>query len=158
MTNKTKYINKAKAEYNSYNTDEWRRDYFNCDNGGYLVVSKQRIEQGKINKQEQKKYDKEYDMCRTLAQNGHKVEYLKITEGSFDIYLNEIAADLKKTSSHNNIVKDAKWAIKNQKAEIVVFELENETDMIHKEILQLKEKGIHGMYYFTHNKNEIYGF
>lgn len=137
MTDRTKYIKEAKAEYNSYGS-EWRRDYFNHDNGGYLVVNKQRIEQGNVNKQELEKYNKEYDMCRTLARNGYKVEYLKIIEGSFDIYLNGIAADLKKTAGSGNIIKYAKKAIREQGAEIVVFEFEEMTGKIWEELNKLK--------------------
>ena len=157
MSDRIEYIKKARAKYDSYD-GEWRRDYFNCDNGGYLVVNKQRIEQGQINKQEQKKYDKEYDMCQTLAQNGHKVEYLKITEGSFDIYLNEIAADLKKTSKSGNIAKYAKKAIREQGAKIVVFEFVNETEDVYTKLLKLSNNGIHGCFYFSDNKNSIYEF
>jgi len=102
------------------------------------VVNKQRIEQGNVNKQELEKYNKEYDMCRTLARNGYKVEYLKIIEGSFDIYLNGIAADLKKTAGSGNIIKYAKKAIREQGAEIVVFEFEEMTGKIWEELNKLK--------------------
>ncbi|GHU97317.1 hypothetical protein FACS1894156_8870 [Bacteroidia bacterium] len=44
-------------------------------------------------------------------QNGYKVEYLKMTENSFDIYLNGISTELKKTTSHNNLVDYAKKAM-----------------------------------------------
>jgi hypothetical protein len=150
-------IGAALQKYNSYGS-EWEKVYFDEYSGGYVVVDKQRIEQGNINKQEKKKYDKEYNMCLTLAKNGYQVEYLKITEGSFDIYLNGISADLKKTSSHNNMVEYAKKAIRGQGARRVVFEFVNETDIVHKEILKLKNRGINGLYYFAHNKKEIYEF
>ncbi|MDR2691900.1 MAG: hypothetical protein LBB73_06325 [Dysgonamonadaceae bacterium] len=87
----------SRREYLRHDTNIWKHGYFNRENGGYLLVEKDRIRQGNINKQEKEKYEKEYNMCRILAQNGYKVEYLKVTEGSFDIYLNGIPVDLKKT-------------------------------------------------------------
>jgi hypothetical protein len=50
-----------------------------------------------------------------------------VTEGSFDIYLNGIPADLKKTVGSGNIVKYAKKAVEKQGAQIVVFEFNNTT-------------------------------
>ncbi|MDR0732544.1 MAG: hypothetical protein LBF08_00575 [Dysgonamonadaceae bacterium] len=155
VSGRTELLKEAKAKYNSYNADNWKRAYFNKENGGYLLIDRERIKQSAINKQEKEKYNKEYDMCRTLADNGYKVEYLKITERSFDIYLNGIAADLKKTVGSVNIVKYAKHAIKEQGAQIVVFEFEKETTHIKEELKNLKAKGIKVKYYFSNNLNKI---
>ena len=154
MTNRTEYIEEAIAEYYSYG-NQWQREYFNNDNGGYLVVEIQRIEQGNISKQEKEKYEKEYDMCLTLARNGDKVKYLKLTEGSFDIYLNDVSADLKKTKTHNNMVHYAKKAIREQGAKIVVFEFDTMTDKIHEELNRLKRLGIKVKYFTSKNKSII---
>ena len=94
-------------------------------------------------------------MCLILAQNGYKVEYLKIIEGSFDIYLNGIATDLKKTVSHNNILDYAKKAIYRQRAKMVIFEFEKETIHIKEELKILKTKGIPVKYYFSNNVDKI---
>ena len=147
----------ALQKFKSYDC-EWKKDYFNILNGGYLVVNKKRIEQSKVSKQEKKKYEREYDMCLTLAQNGYEVEFLKMTEGSFDIFLNGIAADLKKTMGSGNIEKYAKKAIREQGAEIVIFEFVEELEKIHKEILRLKNTGVHGKYYFSKKKRILYEF
>ena len=146
-----------KRRYDSYSND-WQRDCFNSDNGGYLVIDKQRIAQGNLSKQEKTKYEKEYDMCSTLAQNGYRIEFLKLTEGSFDIFIDDISADLKKTKTHNNMVNYAKKATREQGARIVIFEFENETDMIHAEIKRLQSKCISGKYYFTKKKDVVYDF
>jgi hypothetical protein len=145
----------SRREYLRHDTDIWKRKYFNRENGGYLLVEKDRIRQGNINKQEIVKDEKEYNMCRILAQNGYKVEYLKVTEGSFDIYLNGISADLKKLSSHNNILRHAKHAIREQGAQIVVFEFEHETVRIKEELKVLKARGINVKYYFSNNPDKI---
>ena len=147
----------ALEKYNSYG-GEWIKAYFDELSGGYLVVDKQRIEQGSINKQEKIKYDKEYNMCLILAQNGYKVEYLKITESSFDIYLNGISADLKKTSGSGNIVRYAKKAIHEQGAKIVIFEFEKESIEIYAKLEHVKKINIHGKYYFSNKKNFIHAF
>ena len=149
MIDKFEHIKEAK--YNLYG-NEWRRDYFNCDNGGYLVVDKQRIEQSKLNKQEKEKYNKEYNMCRILAQNGYEVEYLKLTESSFDIYLNGISADLKKTASHNNVLDYAKKAVYKQGAKIVIFEFFEMTGKIRYELNKIKRMGIEVKYFISADK------
>jgi len=158
-----KYVNAALAheadvaKYNSYG-DELKKSYFDEKSGGYLVVDKQRIEQGNINKWEKAKYDKEYNMCMNLAQNGYKIEYLKMTDGSFDIYLNGVSADLKQTSSHNNILSYAKKATHEQGAKLVIFEFTKETKSIYEQLELLKTLDIHGKYYFTGKGKSIYIF
>jgi hypothetical protein len=141
-------------EYLGHDTDQWKRAYFNKENGGYLLVDRERIRQGAINKQEKGKYEKELSMCQTLAQNGYKVEYLKEVEGSFDIYLNGKAADLKKTASHNHILDYAKKAINKQGSKVVVFEFEKMTHSIQNELIKLKKLGINTKY-FVSGVNQI---
>ena len=136
---------------------DWRMDYYS-DGGGFLATGRERIKQGELNKQERKKFEKEHDMCISLAAAGNTVEYLPEKPGSFDINLNGIAADLKKTASANNIVKYAKKAVTLQGAKIVVFEFEKETKEIYAEIQSLIRINIHGYYYFSDNKNKLFEF
>ena len=147
-----------KKEYTSYDTAKYRREYVDESTGGYLVIDRRRIVQGSINKQEIEKFEKERDMCIVLAKNGYTVEYLEDRQGSYDIYLNGIPADLKSTSSHNNMVKYARKATREQGAKIVVFEFEKETDMMHAEIRRLQSKAIRGKYYFSRKKDIVYDF
>jgi len=158
--NKTEgQIKEARAQYDSYNSNEWKKNFFEEDSGGYLVTEKARIAQSKKSDNEFKKFDKEQGMCKVLAHKGFAVEHLDDKNGnSYDVHLNGIKADLKKTGSHNNIIKYAKEAVRVQGAEIVVFEFEKETDMIYAEILQLKRKGIRGIYYFSNRKDVIRDF
>jgi hypothetical protein len=149
-------ILKRKAEYNAYNSAKYKRDYFDEKTGGYLVIEHQRIAQGKRNKQEKEKFEKEQDMCIVLAQNGYAVEYLKEAQGSYDILLNGIPADLKKTASHNNIVDYAKKAVYRQGARAVVFEFKNNTKKIQEELDKVKKMKIRIYYYFTGNKHKIH--
>ena len=149
----------AIQQYNSYG-NEWKKIYFDKYSGGYVVSKKQRIEHSELSKNEKAKFDKELEMSLVYAKNGYKIELLEEIPRipSPDVKVNSILADLKKISSHNNIVKEAKRAINNQGAKILLFEFDTETDKIHKEILKLQNIGIHGKYYFTKRKDIIHDF
>jgi hypothetical protein len=137
----------------SHKAHIWHAGYY-ADNGGWLFTNRERIKQAAKNKQETAKYDKEYGQCSTLAKNGYKVEYLKDVEKSFDIYLDGVPADLKKTSGHNNIVKSAKHATRNQGAKIVVFEFEKMNVNIREQLEKLKGRGIR-VKYFIQGENKV---
>ena len=144
-----------KIKYDTYDKKKYKHDYFDKKTGGYLVVEKERITQSLINKQEKDKYKKERDMCLTLAKNGYAVEYLKDKPKSYDIHLNGIKADLKKTASHNNMLDYAKKAVYKQGAEMVVFEFSEITMKTREKLKQLKMKGIRTIYFVSNNKHEI---
>ena len=145
-------IAKRKTEYNAYDSTKYIRDYFDERTGGYLVIEKQRMAQGNVNKQEKEKFTKERGMCAVLAANGYAVEYLKEIQGRYDILLNGIPADLKKTASHNNILDYAKKAIYRQGARIVVFEFDEMIRKIQKELYNLKKIGVQVKYFTTKEK------
>ena len=160
MTNRTEYIEKTRAKYNSYNANKWEKSYFNENTGGYLVTEKTRITRSQKSDNEAKKFDKEQKMCKVLVNNGHVVEHLDDNNGKgYDIHLNGVKADLKKTAGSGNIEKYAKKAIREQGADIVVFEFENNLKDIHAKLLKLgRDYNIHGYFYFSANKNKIYSF
>lgn len=104
-------------------------------------------------------------MCIKYADFGFKIEHLaeKPSISSSDVNVrgygqygslvkaNGELADLKSTSSANNISKYARYAIKEQHAKKVLFEFtsrKNE-DKIHEEINKISKRGMHGYYYFT---------
>ena len=136
-------------KYNSYG-DEWRRMWY-YDTGGYLVVHTSRYENSQKNKNEKRKYDKEVAMCRVLVKNGHQIEMLEEVPGisSPDITFDKVKADLKRLSSHNNIIKEAKEAIKKQGAEIIIFEFTTMNSKILQALEHLKKLVIHGKYFVT---------
>ncbi|MDR1371833.1 MAG: hypothetical protein LBJ17_01710 [Dysgonamonadaceae bacterium] len=125
------------------NPKEWRMDYF-TDNEGVLITSRDRIESGKLNDHEREKFAKEWSMCRVLAHNAQKIEFLAEREGEYDILFNGKPADLKKTGSHNNIVEYASKAINRQHAEFVVFEFEVFNDKIRQRLKWLEDNGYKG--------------
>ena len=145
-------IAKRKTEYNAYGSTKYKRDYFDERTGGYLVIENQRIAQSKINKQEKEKFKKERNMCSVLAVNGYAVEYLKDVQGSYDILLNGVPADLKKTESHNNIVGYAKKAVYRQGAKIVIFEFDEMTGDVWCELNKMKKIGITVKYFTSASK------
>ena len=135
--------------------DKWRMDYY-TDDKGLLAVEHERIKQAKINNDEIEKYNKEHSMCQTLAVNNHIVDYLKEIEGRYDILLDELPADLKKTKSHNHVIDYARYAVRNQGAKIVVFEFEVMTPQIHNKLNYLERRGYKIIYYTTGEKTLHY--
>jgi len=143
------------TEFVAYDPDRWEHTLYCKASGGYVVTERERIRQSQLNKQEKEKFNKELSMCLTLALNGYRVEYLKISENSYDIHLDGVAADLKKTKSHNNLVEYAKHAVHQQKAKLVIFEFSTMTGRIHDELNKLKRLGIPVKYYITSDLPEI---
>lgn len=75
---------------------------------------------------------------------------------SADVMFNGVLGELKKLSSHNNIIKEAKDAIFKKNAEVVLIEFKGETSLIHAELIKLREKyGINVYYYFTDHAGVI---
>lgn len=142
---------KIQERYEAYDDKQWKKDFFDNDNGGYLVTEKNRIEAGMQNKQEKAKYDKEYEMCQTFARAGYRMEHLGETPGvsSPDVTINGVPADLKRTKGGGNIVKYAKKAVRQQGAKMVLFQFDEMNAGIYKELNQLKQMGIHGKYFVT---------
>ena len=155
MENKEKYINEAGMKFDSYGSG-WKKRYFDKKTGGYLVTERARIEQSKKSDNEKAKFHREQGMNMTLARNGYAVEHLDDQKYGYDIHLNGIKADLKKTGSHNNMVHYAKHAIREQGAEMVVFEFENNTKKIQEELDKLKRLDIKVIYFFSSDKTKIH--
>lgn len=122
---------------------------FRLDSGGSITVEDDRIANANKNKQERLKFVKEHRMCRTLAAGGFNVVLLNEIPrvSSSDILIDGVKADLKATKGANNIGKYGKKAINKQGANLVIFEFEEITDDVHKELNKLAKRGIHGKYY-----------
>lgn len=124
-------------------------------NGGVVYTENSRIGQSNINKQEKAKYEKEHDICKHLANNGHTVVHLddrKLSHGSYDILLDGKKAELKSLKGASNIGREGKSAIQKQKADLVVFKFKEINSNVHKQLNILAEKGIHGYYYKNGDK------
>ena len=87
-------------------TTQWRVDYY-TDNEGMLLTNRNRIKEGQINKQK-KKYSTKNGVRPEQWQKRILVEYRETVPGEFDVFLDGIPADLKKTGSAGNIVNRAK--------------------------------------------------
>ena len=144
------------VKYNSYGS-QWRRMWY-YNTGGFLVAHSTRYENSQKNKNEKAKYDKEVAMCRVLAQKGYQIEMLEEVPGisSPDITIDGTKADLKRLSSANNIERHAKEAVREQGADIVIFQFDNETEAIHTKLYKLKKMGYKVLYFFTGRENEVF--
>ena len=146
----TTKIEPSRKEYEALPDAEWRKDYFNEENGGYLATSWKRLNEAMI-KNEPEKFEIENDMCLTFAKAGFRVlhyEDLK-REGSFDVLIDGTRADLKKTKSTNNIIRYAKHALRVQNAEIILIQFENWGNEFREIVSEMSRKGIHGLYFVT---------
>ena len=145
-------------EYLSYNPKKWRKDYFNRQNGGFVVTDNQRIEHAGLSKNEQAKFDKELSMAKVFAQSGYRMELQgeQSRSSSYDVRINGVSADFKRVSSHNNVVKYGKKATREQGADMVLFQFDNETDALYKELSDLKRAGIRAYYFFTDRENQVF--
>lgn len=137
---------------------EWQKDYFNGTNGGFLATHQARKEAGDVNKNERKKYEKEADMCQAFARAGYRIEHLPEQPGvsSPDVTINGRPADLKRVSSHNNIVRHAVKAVKKQGAEEVLFQVDTMTDEVRREFTVLKNMKIKVRYFVTGEEKTIH--
>jgi hypothetical protein len=153
-----KPIDEALTEYQAHNTQYWRHDYFNHQHGGYLVTHRQRIAHSHASKNETDKFNKEFAMAMVFAKNSFRIELLEEIPRipSPDVTINDIFADLKRLSSHNNIVREAKKAIYEQGAAVILFQFDNETEEIHKQIEVLKQREISACYFFTGREKSIF--
>lgn len=125
--------------------------------GGEVYLPEARRKEGIRSKNERLILAKELRMARVFAKAGYKIVFTENGANNHDVFIDGVAADLKRLESHNHIVRHAKHATRNQGAELVLFEFVQETDKTHREIEKLKEKDIHGKYFFSRN-GVVYDF
>ena len=130
-----------KADVSSYMPD------YVSNEGGLLLSNLARMKEGRLNRNEREKFAKEHAMCLALAKNNYRIVHLETVEGRYDITINGHAADLKQLSSSNNIIKKAKHAIREQGAELVIFEF-TAFDSNHLDKLEdLRQRGVKVIWY-----------
>ncbi|MCM1439007.1 MAG: toxin glutamine deamidase domain-containing protein [Roseburia sp.] len=130
---------------------------FTLPNGGRVVTPEKRLAKGNLNKQEQAKFEKELRMAKRYANAGHKIEFVPDDADTFDVMFDGLKADFKSTKSPGNIVNYAKYAIREQGADIVIFEFTEFSSAYIEAINKLKALGIHGKY-LRPGSNVIYEF
>jgi SPP1 gp7 family putative phage head morphogenesis protein len=148
---------RAWDEYSSKG-DEWKKQYFNGDNGGWLVTHADRRQAANASKNELAKFQKETDMCRVFAKNGYRIEHLPEMPSISgpDVLINGIPADLKRVSNHNNILKYALKAVRQQGAKEVLFCLDVLNDAVRFELSKVKQRGITVRYFVTGDEKMIH--
>lgn len=128
-----------------YDVSEWERTYISPEGNGLVVTQLERIAESKASKSEKQKFEKELNMCKVLANNGHDVEYLQGVNRpvgqTYDILMDGIKADLKCiVGGAGNIVKYAKKALTKQGGEAVVFEFPSHDRMFYEAITEARRK------------------
>ena len=116
---------------------------------GEVYLPETRRNEGLRSKNERNILAKELRMARVFAKAGYKIVFNETGTGTHDVFINGIAADLKRLEGHNNIVRRAKKAVNLQGAELVLFEFTQETKEIYTELEILTRKDIHGKFFFS---------
>ena len=155
----TTKIESSRKEYEALPDAEWRKDYFNEENGGYLATSWKRIAEAERNSKEMSKFEKEHRNCLVFAQSGLRIKHLEDqkVDGTYDILCNGKKGDLKRTAGCGNIVKYARYAVKEQGAEIVLFEFNEWKPEVRDAVSEIVRKNFHG-YYFISGESTVHNF
>lgn len=148
------------CKYCRYCIMYWKHHGFAVKTGGYLVTQRKRIRESRKSKNEGEKYAKEHFMCQILKRHGFQVEHLSDnkSEGTYDITINGIPADLKRMRTHTNIQKKAKHSINEQGAKYIIFQFDDWNEKFRAEIECIKRKGIHGYYFISNDLTTIHTF
>ncbi len=120
---------------------------------GAIYLPDARRNEGIRSKNERSILAKELYMARVFAKAGHEIVFTENGTDNHDVFIDGIPADLKRLEKHINIIRHAKYATRNQGAELVLFEFTKETQSIHDKIEELKRKGYHGKYFFSGSEN-----
>lgn len=142
------------SEITKYDKSKWEHSYVSTKGHGYVVTEIERIKEANASKNEMEKYEKEMDMCKVAADNGHKIEYLQGVNRpkgeTFDITFDGIPTDLKSTQSPGNLVQYVKKAYKEQGANAVFLELKIKNDVFTEKMAEAKRKyDVRIFYYWT---------
>ena len=124
---------------------------------GEVYLPEARRNEGIRSKNERSILAKELRMARVFAKSGYKIVFTENGANNHDVFIDGVAADLKRLESHNHIVRHAKHATRNQGAELVLFEFTKETKEIYTELEKLTRRDIHGKYFFSGN-HAVYDF
>ena len=151
-----RYIDKVlptdhKGSITKYDKKEWEYTY--TSKNGFVVTQKERVKESEKSPQEKEKYEKEKNMCKVIADNGHIVEHLsdkKESGQTYDITIDGTPADLKCiTGGAGNIVKYATKALRKQGGKAVVFQIPSHAQEYYKAFNDAKNKLEHeGKIYF----------
>lgn len=143
-----------------YPEDKWEMSYISSDNHGFVVTQKERIKEAQIGKPELQKFEKEMRMCKVIADNGYKVEYLRGVNRpkgqTYDVTVDSIKADLKCiTGGAGNIVKYAKKALTKQGGEAVIFELPDADAKYFEALDEARRKCIGKILFYVKNEKKL---
>lgn len=129
----------------AYDAKEWDYSYVSPKDNGFVVTQKERIKESLASKNEKAVFEKEMRMCKVIADNGHRVEYLQGVNRpagqTYDIKIDGVKADLKCISGGwGNIVKYASKALTKQGGDAVLFEFPSHDIAFYKAIAEARRK------------------
>lgn len=144
--------NGADKRLEKHDRSKWEHTYISRENNGYVATELERIKEANVSKSEKQKFEKEMRMCKTVADNGHDVEYLKGVNRpkgqTYDICMDGMKADLKCiTGGAGNIVKYIKKALTKQGGEAVVLEIPSQPNVEFYEALAEARRKCNGRFF-----------
>ena len=159
-----KYITASESVANAVSRNNEVKVYTSSvsyDGGGRLTTTRKRFYEAIKSKNKWEIFEKEQEMGRVLARDGHRVMHRE-GEGernTYDAIVDGKKADFKRVASHNNIVNYAKKAVREQGAEIVVFQIDKENSKVYEQLnVASRQYNIHGYYFFTNRKQSVHIF
>lgn len=151
--------NDALNSIKKYDQDKWEYSHVSSDNRGFVVTDRERIREGNVNNNERAKFNKELDMCKIVADNGHEVEYLseanRAPGQTFDIRIDNIPADLKALDGYGNLVKRVKHALVDQGANIVVLRLPSHDPIYYEKLTEARRKYNGRILFYFHDDTTL---
>lgn len=130
--------------------------------GGSLSTTRERMREAVKSPNKWKDFQKEQNMCKILAkEHGFEIVHRQGNGeygNTYDITINGVKADLKRTEGYGNIYKYAKHAIKEQGASITIFQFDIDVPELHTAIANLTSRGYHGYYFFTGREKRLHSY
>lgn len=156
-------LNGEKPKYKAYGIDGEKKgllkykeklDAILKDNN--IPIHQSRLEAAIKSKNDIQKFEKEYNMCKVVVKNGHKIEMLG--EGGddtkFDVLFDKKRGELKSVQSTSNLGKRVHEAI-HQGAEVVIFEFKgDDIKSLKMEIQKYRNRGI-DIYYYVKDEDVL---
>ena len=144
IVSRKELLKEAKKIYNSYNSEDWKKTYFDQFSGGYVVTHKGHkfdIETGKY----------EIKTANILAKYGYRVEMMdesNFKKPQYDINVNGFPTEIKVMSGYRNIhTRAEKASLQRAKRIVYYIKFDNEKEMF---------KRFDNVYKTVENINEIW--
>ena len=134
----------------------------NYAGGGSLATTRERMREAVKSKKKWEDFQKEQNMCKVLAkEHGFEIVHRQgdgENGNTYDIIINGVKADLKRTAGYGNLHNYAKKATTEQGASITIFQFDIDVPELHTAIDSLTRRGYHGYYFFTGRERILHSY